>query len=91
VGGTRAAVDAGWILHDEMIGQTGITVRPKLYIACGISGQVQHITGMQDSDIIVSINTDADAPINKIADYVITGSVEEVLPVLIETIESRKK
>jgi electron transfer flavoprotein alpha subunit len=91
VGGTRAAVDAGWISHDEMIGQTGITVRPKLYIACGISGQVQHITGMQDSDIIVSINTDADAPINKIADYVITGSVEEVLPVLIHTIESRKK
>lgn len=91
VGGTRAAVDAGWISHDKMIGQTGITVRPKLYIACGISGQVQHITGMQDSDIIVSINTDADAPINKIADYVIQGRVEDVVPVLIQTIERRKK
>jgi electron transfer flavoprotein alpha subunit len=74
-----------------MIGQTGITVRPKLYIACGISGQVQHITGMQDSGIIVSINTDENAPINKIADYVIKGSVEEVLPLMIQSIQNRKK
>ena len=91
VGGTRPAVDAGWISHDRMIGQTGITVRPKLYIACGISGQVQHITGMQDSGIIVSINTDENAPINKIADYVIKGSVEEVLPLMIQSIQNRKK
>lgn len=91
VGGTRPAVDAGWISHDRMIGQTGITVRPKLYIACGISGQVQHITGMQDSGIIVSINTDKNAPINKIADYVIKGSVEEVLPLMIQSIQNRKK
>ena len=66
-----------------MIGQTGLTVRPKLYIACGISGQIQHTIGMQESAVIVSINTDPHAPINAIADYVITGRVEEVLPKMI--------
>ena len=66
--------------HERMIGQTGLTVRPKLYIACGISGQIQHTIGMQESGIIVSINTDPEAPINAIADYVIIGRVEEVLP-----------
>ena len=83
VGATRAAVDAGFTTHDRQIGQTGLTVRPKVYFACGISGQVQHIAGMQDSGIIVSINSDPDAPINAIADYVITGRVEDVLPKLI--------
>ncbi len=83
VGATRAAIDAGFATHDRQIGQTGLTVRPKVYIACGISGQVQHISGMQQSGIIISINSDPDAPINAIADYVITGSVEEVLPKLI--------
>lgn len=83
VGATRAAVDAGYTTHDRQIGQTGVTVRPKLYIACGISGQVQHIAGMQESNIIVSINSDPDAPINAIADYVVTGRIEEVLPKLI--------
>lgn len=83
VGATRAAIDAGFTTHDRQIGQTGLTVRPKVYIACGISGQVQHITGMQQSGIIISINTDPDAPINAIADYVITGRIEEVLPKLI--------
>lgn len=80
VGASRAAVDAGFAEHNRQIGQTGVTVRPKLYIACGISGQIQHIAGMQDSAIIISINTDPEAPINTIADYVITGRVEDVLP-----------
>ena len=77
VGASRAAVDAGFADHDRQIGQTGVTVRPKLYIACGISGQIQHIAGMQESGIIISINNDPDAPINTIADYVINGSIEE--------------
>ncbi len=83
VGATRAAIDAGFTTHDRQIGQTGLTVRPKVYIACGISGQVQHISGMSDSGIIISVNSDPDAPINAIADYVITGKVEEVIPKLI--------
>lgn len=83
VGATRAAIDAGFTTHDRQIGQTGMTVRPKVYIACGISGQVQHIAGMQESGIIISVNNDPDAPINAIADYIITGNVEEVIPKLI--------
>ena len=80
VGASRAAVDAGFCEHERQIGQTGVTVRPKLYIACGISGQIQHIAGMQESSIIISINSDPDAPINTIADYVITGEIEDVVP-----------
>jgi len=83
VGASRAAVDAGFVDHDRQIGQTGLTVRPKLYIACGISGQIQHIAGMRESSLIMSINQDPDAPINAIADYVITGRVEDVIPKLI--------
>ena len=84
VGASRAAVDAGFCEHERQIGQTGVTVRPKLYIACGISGQIQHIAGMQDSSIIIAINNDPHAPINTIADYVITGNVEDVVPKLIK-------
>ena len=91
VGGSRAAVDAGWIDHDRQIGQTGVTVHPKVYIACGISGQIQHIAGMQDSGIIISINSDPDAPINRIADYVINGTVEEVVPKLIKYYKQNSK
>ncbi len=91
VGASRAAVDAGFCDHDRQIGQTGVTVHPKVYIACGISGQIQHIAGMQDSDIIISVNNDPDAPINKIADYVICGTVEEVVPKLIKYYKQNSK
>lgn len=84
VGASRAAVDAGYVEHERQIGQTGVTVRPKLYIACGISGQIQHRAGMEESAQIIAINTDPEAPINAIADYVITGDVAEVLPKMIK-------
>lgn len=79
VGASRAAVDAGYADHARQVGQTGVTVRPKLYIACGISGQVQHTAGMSESQMIISINSDPDAPMNRIADYAIVGDVHEVL------------
>ena len=91
VGASRAAVDAGFIEHERQIGQTGVTVRPKLYIACGISGQIQHIAGMQDSSIIISINNDPNAPINTIADYVITGNMEDIVPKLIKYYKKNSK
>ncbi len=91
VGASRAAVDAGYCEHERQIGQTGVTVRPKLYIACGISGQIQHIAGMQESSLIISINNDPNAPINTIADYVITGNVEEIIPKLIKYYKKNSK
>jgi electron transfer flavoprotein alpha subunit len=91
VGASRAAVDAGFSEHERQIGQTGVTVRPKLYIACGISGAVQHRAGMDESGIIISINTDENAPINSIADYVINGSVSEVVPKMIEYYKKNSK
>lgn len=91
VGASRAAVDAGFCDHARQVGQTGVTVRPKLYIACGISGQIQHIAGMQESAIIIAINNDPNAPINNIADYVITGEVETIIPKMIQYYKKNTK
>ena len=91
VGATRAAVDAGFAEGERQIGQTGVTVRPKLYIACGISGAVQHRAGMDQSGKIISINTDPDAPINAIADYTIIGDACKVVPQLIACYNKNKK
>ncbi len=91
VGASRAAVDAGYVGRERQIGQTGVTVRPKLYIACGISGQVQHCAGMQESSMIIAINSDPDAPINQIADYVVIGEVSEVLDRFIEAYKKNSK
>ncbi|MBN2166233.1 MAG: electron transfer flavoprotein subunit alpha/FixB family protein [Marinilabiliaceae bacterium] len=91
VGASRAAVDAGYAGHDRQIGQTGVTVRPKLYIACGISGQIQHTAGMEESSMVIAINNDPNAPINKIADYVITGDVMDVVPKMIKYYKKNSK
>ena len=91
VGASRAAVDAGFVEHERQVGQTGVTVRPKLYIACGISGAVQHRAGMDQSAQIISINTDINAPINQIADYTITGNVADVIPKMIKYYRKNSK
>lgn len=91
VGASRAAIDAGFCEHDMQIGQTGVTVRPKVYIACGISGAIQHVSGMKESSIVISINSDENAPINQLADYVIIGTVEEVVPKLIKYYKENSK
>ncbi|HML83899.1 MAG TPA: electron transfer flavoprotein subunit alpha/FixB family protein [Bacteroidales bacterium] len=91
VGASRAAVDAGYVDHARQIGQTGVTVRPKLYIACGISGAVQHRAGMDQASMIISINTDPAAPINAIADYYINGTVADVVPRMIKYYKQNSK
>ena len=89
VGGSRAAVDLGYTEHERQIGQTGVTVRPALFISCGISGAVQHLAGMQDSAKIIAINTDPEAPIFKVAHYGIVGDLNVVIPKMIKAIKQK--
>lgn len=90
VAGTRAAIDEGWLTHSQQVGQSGKSVTPHIYFACGISGAIQHLSGMKDSDIIIAINEDAEAPIFTVAHYGIVGDVNVILPKLIEKIKAYK-
>lgn len=90
VAGTRAAIDEGWLTHSQQVGQSGKSVTPHIYFACGISGAIQHLSGMKDSDIIIAINKDAEAPIFTVSHYGIVGDVNVILPKLIEKIKAYK-